>query len=208
MVCTADRFAMVELDVRLVRLATRHFNDLQGYRTALVGSVLVAVSSVSMATHSGTASVFSSLCAFLLVIYPMRQVDRYYADRFGRVEQGDKAYLGLVLLCVMGGLLLDSRQPFGPLAFWLLWSAYPMWLLFDGWPYRNHQVVEVAAALCAGAIGWTGSGAGDGVWSLAPGLLLVGFASIVTGLADHVLLLKATRAADAGASRRQHQARG
>jgi hypothetical protein len=180
---------MDEADPRLVRLVTRHFNDLRGYATALSGVVMAAPAATYVVTRSELAAAFAFVAAIAAVWVPMQRVDRYYHVKFGRVFHRGRPYLLAIAFGVSGALF--SAVPFGLRGFWVVLSLYPASLLIDGWPYRNHMILQtgvaVAAALFAGAQPATAA-------TLAPWFLLFGLVAVVSGLADHALLVRAMHA--------------
>ncbi len=184
---------MAEMDPRLVRLAARHFNDLRGYATALSGIVMVAPAAAYLATRNEAVAAMALAAAIAGVWMPMQRIDRYYRTRFGRVVQGNNRYTVLIAFAVAAGLF--SSVPFGLRGFWVVLSLYPAWRLIDGWPRRNHMILEItvalAAAIAAGGQPVTAS-------ALAPWFLLFGLAAIISGLADHALLVRAMRATKEG----------
>lgn len=184
---------MAETDPRLVRLLTRHFNDLHGYATALSGVVMAAPAATYLVTRNELAAAVAFAAAIAGAWVPMQRLDRYYSRRFGRVVQVRKRYL--VLIAFAAAASLFSSVPFGLRAFWVVLSLYPAAQFIDGWPYRNHMIlgalVALVAALAAGAQPVTTS-------ALAPWFLLFGLAAIVSGLGDHALLVRVMRVTEEG----------
>jgi hypothetical protein len=179
---------MVDTDPRLIRLVTRHFKDLQGYCKALAGVAMAVPGLVYVATRSDRLGAAATFCAVAVTFLPMRAAYHYYRERFGRVEQGDKAYR-LMIVFVCAAVL--TPLPHGVQMFWLVMAAHAAWLTLDGWPFRSHMLFEVAAALFAAL---TASAAPVTIQALMPGFALLGTASVITGLRDHALLVRAMRA--------------
>lgn len=175
---------MNKTDPGRVRLISRHFNDLCGFRTAVIGILLMGASGTWLATRNRRATVLAWLGLFLLAVWLLPRLERYYRDRFGRVEQRDQTHGLFVLFAGIGGSFVS--RPESAWVYWAFISSYSLWLLYDGWPYRTQELFVVAACACA-AVLTTRNG---GEVSLAPGLFLVGLAYVVAGWADHKLLVR------------------
>jgi hypothetical protein len=176
---------MAEMDPGLVRLISRHFNDLGGFRTTVIGMLLMGGSGTWLATRNGGVTMLATMGLFVLTVCALHRLERYYQAQFGRVVQGDKTYGLFVVLPAVGGIFVS-----GPESAWLYWaflSTYSLWLLYDGWPYRSHELLVVGACVCAAVLTSRNGGAMD----LAPGFFLVGFAYVICGWADHKLLVRA-----------------
>jgi hypothetical protein len=191
---------MDEIDPRLVRLLTRHLNDLRGYATALSGVVMAAPAAAYLATRNEVVAAVAFAAAIAAVWVPMKRVNHYYRSHLGRVVLGDRRYYIAIGFGIVGAI--SSSVPFGMRGFWVVMSLYPGWLLIDGWPYRKHMILEttvaLVAAMAAGGRPVTAS-------ALAPWFLLFGLAAIVSGLADHALLLRVTRATREGSGALAHE---
>jgi hypothetical protein len=184
---------MRDIDPRLVRLLARHFNDLHGLSYALASGGMICFGLLLL--YSGeTVAVFAGLGMVLLLRYPINRLSTYYRSQFGRVKCSDRPVVGLALMAFWLGasLLLSPRSPVTVSAFWLLAGLGPLWLMVDGWPFRWYEAFNVVAALLASYLAFS-SRAPAGV-ALGPGFVLAGSSGIIVGLADHALLVRATRA--------------
>ena len=79
---------MDEQDLRLIRLVTRQFTDLQGLGLVLAASAQIAFGVVWLSTHDIAVAVAAVVAGVAASVPLGRRVQRYYADRFGRVDSG------------------------------------------------------------------------------------------------------------------------
>jgi drug/metabolite transporter superfamily protein YnfA len=176
---------MAEMDPRLVRLISRRFSDLAGLRTALIGMLVMGLSGMWLWTRNGEATLLGLLVLVLLAVYPLHRIQRYYREQFGRVERRDNTSGLFVVLAWFSGFF--AIRPESAWLYWAFMSAYSVWALYDGWPYRRHELFVIAACACAAVLPSRNTGEAD----LGPGLFLVGFAYVICGWADHKLLVRA-----------------
>jgi hypothetical protein len=180
-----------EPDLHLTRLVARHFKDLQGLRSAVMGLAQMLASSVWITYgHEGPPVMRDLVFMFMIaglsfVSYPIHRLDVYYANRFGRAEQSDKSHRLALVLTVASLVFLNQSAATGMAAIWLTWAAYPLWLAVDGWPYRKHMLVVVAALVGPSAL------ALHGTVDPGFGFLALGLSSVIAGVADHRLLARA-----------------
>src|SRR5262245_7808586 len=121
---------MAETDPRLVRLVTRHFNDLQGLRVGAVAPPFAVAGAAWSMTRRVAPVMVAGGAAFVVAAFLLAPLDGYYA-RFGRVklsapERAIRSWFG-----VPTGILLRSQAhttPGAPSLFWLILSMYPLWL--------------------------------------------------------------------------------
>jgi hypothetical protein len=73
---------------------------------------------------------------------------------------------------------------------WVIWALYPIRLVWSAWPYRMHHVLTFAAALY---ILWsrTTGPVMPAVSDWAHHLEVLALALVITGLADHMVLMRA-----------------
>jgi hypothetical protein len=174
---------MVEQDLRLVRLVTRHFVDMQGLYRVLAGLALAISGIVYVVTRSDRLGAATMFGAVALTFLPLRAAQHYYRARFGRVQQGDKTYRVMIVLVVA-----TLVAPQGIQWYWTIVAAHAAWLVLDGRPYRWHMLFEVAAAVFAAI---TAPSAPVTAQALMPGFAVFGIAAVISGFADHALLVRA-----------------
>jgi hypothetical protein len=146
-------------DPRLVRLVTRKFNELQGLRAVAAG--------VQMALFTYVLNHFNSGPLDGLLQLPERWIRA--------------AWLVLWILPITFG---------GPFrVVWLVWALGPVWLIVDGWPYRAHHVVTLAAAGYLASLRIVGpNGFPETAWLVVAGIYLLSLVMVLTGFADHAVL--------------------
>ena len=176
---------MVDTDPRLVRLVARRFNDLVGLRTALIGILIMAASGIGLATRNAGATLLGLFGLVLLALYPMYRIERYYREQFGRVQRRDNTNSLFIVLAWFSAIF--AIRPELAWLYWAFMSAYSVWALYDGWPYRRQELFVIAACACGAFLTSRNAGEVD----LMPGLFLVGFAYVICGWADHKLLVRA-----------------
>jgi hypothetical protein len=188
---------MADTDPRLVRLVTRHFADLQGLRLAASAPVYLVASWAWLATGRELA-VFVWGGAALLVAGVMQHVlGRFYA-RFGRVQSSGRGRRGNFIPYWFGGMMVlllrvqEHTMPGAPSLFWLLVSVYPLWLAADGWPLRWWHVGTFASMVYVAFGRSTYPDPPAFAW-MAPRMWAFSATLVVTGILDHVLLLRIFR---------------
>jgi hypothetical protein len=183
---------MSEQDPRLIRIVARHFNDLQGLGTAVIGTLYAAGAGVWLATGSDAVTFLTVLVLVLPGACAVYALERFYAERFGRVivpPSRIKFGRSLFVLFMLASFVLTKTQQVAFLSAVLGVSS--VWLLIDCWPYRKHELfVIVAAGAAVQRVGWGPTASAD---DIAAATLLVGCAMTIAGLADHVLLVKGMR---------------
>jgi len=201
---------MDEQDLRLIRLVSRHFADLQGFSNVVLASGAIVIGVAWLVTQSFGETLAILAATYACTLMALQRTHTYYADRYGRVvvEKGS-GRVGLVFTVLATVFLAPSSHPSSAWPMWMISAAFPAWLVIDGWPYRAHHLVSVAAMLTAGFISLQAQSYFNGI---AQGLVLVGVSEIACGFADHALLERAMtvfrdRASGAlGAPRNQERA--
>jgi hypothetical protein len=181
----------VQTDPGVVRLLARHFNDMQGLRSVLVGVVALLVTTGYLVTRNDIVGVFLLLPAFLALALGMRALDRFYARQFGRVPVGPRRSI------LIGGALgilsgIDTYLHGFPSVCWSLWALWPAWFVYDCWPLRRYHLLSVAAALYLAITHVRVPAISATTW-MAQGMLILAWTLIATGLADHLLLARLMR---------------
>jgi hypothetical protein len=184
----------MEQDLQLARVVARHFNDMQGLRAVLVGACLTVVCASYLGTRDDRVGALGTVLMFIVTIPGMMALDGYYASNFGRTS-GRGAQRRSAMLGASIGILgvLDSNLPGAPSVLWCVWSIWPAWILWDCWPLRRYHVLTLTAALFLAVTHIQVPRTLDVYTWWAQGLLLLGFSAVVTGLADHALLVRVMR---------------
>jgi hypothetical protein len=191
---------MDEQDLGLIRLVTRHFNDLQGLGTVLAASAQILFGVVWLSTHDVVIAVVAVVTLIAAGIPFGRRVQQYYADRFGRIDAGPlPRWIGLTSGLAVLFVMSDTLRGVGPALLMVAFAGIFARHLIDGWPYRNYYIVAVAAALIAAGVALRTTSSFD---AIVQGVVIVSVAEIPCGFADHALLVRAmaamkTRRADA-----------
>lgn len=185
---------MAATEARLVRLIARHFDDLKGLERA---PVALALGGGAWA-WSSTGSVFATLLAvgaglmagviaYVFVADTYRQLGRVAPSRRARMAA---AAIGTATIPIMR---LQTAFIPGPSVVWLGFGLYSLWLLIDGWPWRWYHAFTCASAVYV-AFGRTSlAHPTDFAW-MAPRLWLFALTLLLTGIADHSLLVHSMRA--------------
>src|SRR5262245_57703430 len=145
---------MPERALRRVRFLAAHVEEMQGLRT--VAWVLwTAVTAVvwPFFPDSGWLSVGRFFLFGLYMPLVGEPLRRYYGRRVGRV--GGRPFPGVELRWGVWLLVAIplTNSPHPSAALFLVWSAYPVYVVASGWPYRAHHLLTVAAAAW---VAWSG----------------------------------------------------
>jgi hypothetical protein len=182
---------MTSGDAIRVRLLARHFNDMQGLRHVLVGLCLTVPASAYIATQDPTETVILLLVAFLAMSAGSMRLDRYYAQEFGRVPSGNRAgYIAGTVYAVSS--LFDQHLTGLPSVFWAFLVARELWIVWDCWPFRRYHLATAAASIYVSFTHTRIPAISTYLW-FAQGVLVVCWAAIPTGIADHLLLARLMR---------------
>jgi hypothetical protein len=178
--------------IRLVRLVTRKFNELQGLRVVAAGVQMALFTYVLNHFNSGPLDGLLQLFGLVLVVtwssWTAHWVPEYYFRRLGRVvpTRDPERWIRAAWL-VLWILPITFGGPFRVV--WLIWALCPAWLIMDGWPYRAHHVVTLAAA---GYLAWLRivgpNGFPETAWLVVGGIYLLSLVMVLTGFADHAVL--------------------
>jgi len=181
---------MDEQDLRLIRLVTRHFIDLRGWSNVIVACSAVVIGLGWLLTQSFGDTLAVLVVAYVCALPAMHRTHTYYAERYGRViaEKSRSGRVELAFVVLSTIFLAPSDHPANAWPLWTISAVYPAWLVVDGWPFRTHHLVTVAAMLSAAFISLHAQSYFNGI---AQGLVVVGVTEIVCGLADHALLERA-----------------
>ena len=198
-------------NLKRVRYVTGNYERLQGLRAVAVGVVLVlfgVMLSVGLLNGFPELRVFQILfqvtgviLAILMIVLPV-WVGSYYERRFGRVRsrwKGLSRYevIGMLLVLAFVYGLLAANQFYGEGMEQFLSGVAPGvyfggLLVYEWWPKRSRFTAywPVLAAVVAGS-GPLLSLAGQisGWQLLLPMIAILGVASIIGGLLDHLLLV-------------------
>ena len=188
---------MTALEPRLVRLITRHYDELHGLTVSAQGVFLMCISGVWLLTENPGATFLAVIGLLFPVALVCRWLDRFYAERFGRVTVLQPAWRSrhwLFISMLVAASWLASDLQF--LVLWIAVAAQAVWRVIAGWPYRCQEGFVLVAAVSAAVLGGRSQTAHD----LAAGNLLVGLAVAISGLADHRLLVRALPPATTRAS--------
>jgi len=180
---------MDEQDLRLIRLVTRHFSDLRGLSNVVIACTAIVIGVGWLLTQSFGDTLAVLVVAYVCALPAMQRTHTYYAERYGRVvieTRSRPLELAFVMLSTI--FLAPSDHPSNAWPLWIISAGYPAWLVVDGWPFRTHHLVTVAAMLTAAFISLRAQSYFNGI---AQGLVLVGITEIVCGFADHALLERA-----------------
>ena len=197
---------MTEADIRRIRLVARHFYDLQGLAMVLLAIFQIVWGLVWLDTHSEGIMAALMLGSVVAVAWPMKRLDRYYVERFGRVQGGRYSLPQIIVMSLVSPMFLQDRwQPAGTALFILVLGSYSAWLVFDGWPDRCHHLVAVGATVLAAVMAFH---AGSSYDALARAFVLFGISEVPCGFADHALLVRTMRGLRAWSSDAQASERG
>jgi len=177
---------------RLVRVVTGHFEELQGLRTAawmLSIAVMLWIPRLLPRTGwppflwFGLLSLYAPLVREPLRRYYARRVGRVASDRFPPLELRWSTWLIVALL------VLSGARPNALLC--LAWVAYPVHVVWSGWPFRRHHLLTVAVSSTVAVVHLA-----MGVTAPVPDVplerpLMALMAAVATaGLFDHALLMR------------------
>ena len=186
------------MEVKRVGFVTRRFSDLQGLRLVGAGIQLALYTAVFTQFNRGGLDQIAQMGGLVLVITLGAWIDHavpeYYGRRVGRVvaERPHRWAAIRAVWIVFWMLPVPFGGPFRML--WLIWGLCPVWLILDGWPFRVHHAATLAVALY---LAWMRILAPAGVVEasrvIISGTYLLSVAMILTGLADHAVLLRAFR---------------
>ena len=187
---TQTGLRMDDQDLRLIRLVTRHFIDLRGLSNVVVACTAIVIGLGWLLTQSFGDTLAVLVVAYVCALPAMQRTHAYYAERYGRViiEKARSGRVELAFVVLSTIFLAPSDHPSNAWPLWIISAVYPAWLLVDGWPFRTHHLVTVAAMLTAAFISLQARSYFNGI---AQGLVLVGVTEIVCGFADHALLERA-----------------
>jgi hypothetical protein len=182
---------MKETDPRVVRLVTRHFADLQGLRLAAFAPVYAAASWAWLATGRELPVLVWGGAAMALWLVMQNFLNRFYA-RFGRVLSPGRGTLIRFWFGSIAVLLLrvqEHTMPGAPSILWLLCSLYPLWLAADDWPRRWWHLGSFASMAYV-AFGRANDPNQTAFAWMAQRMWAFSLALVITGLADHALLMR------------------
>ena len=207
-----------------IRYVTGNYERLQGLRAAVMGVMLVLLGgglSIGLLAGFPGSQVFQALfrvtgviLVILMILLPV-WVGAYYERRFGQARsrwKGLSRYevMGMLLVLAFVYGLLAANQFYGEGAEQFLSSVAPGvyfggLLVYEWWPKRSRLTAywPVLAAVVAGSsplLSLVGQISG---WQLLlPMIAILGVASIIGGLLDHLLLVRTMKSLpedDAGA---------
>lgn len=198
MVCSADWFAMDELDPRLIRMLARHFPALQGLRMVAIAVCLQTLTLVWLTTRSEGWTIVAGAVPFALMLAALELLDRYYA-RFGRVVMGRRYQRALFLAGPVITFLLPFPTSGFPNVVWTTLAFGALWNAWDCRPYRWHQLLVFVAMLYVAFGRVAYPKAGELAW-MAPRMWAFASALVVAGLLDHRWFVRTMRQARAPAA--------
>ena len=180
-------------DPRLVRLASRHFNDMQGLRGVLFGLVTIPICGIYLSTRDTVSTAVAIVSGVAAVVAGMTVLDRYYARAFGRVSS--ELPRGWMYVAGAFGVVavFDQQLPGAPSLAWLVWACPYAWIVWDCWPERKYHLLTLAAVLFISISHVQVPRAVTTESWFAQGFLLLSFVEIATGSADHRLLVRLFR---------------
>lgn len=185
------------MNPRLIRVITAHFEELQGLRTVATGVTLAFLGFVGSLPAAdaidGLVQEIASLGPMCFIVWLGYAVPKYYACRTGRVVRTPAARLSFLLFALWVGFaatagLSPSRGLIS--AIWMMWALYPLRLVWSAWPYRMHHVLTFAAGLYILWLRMTGT-MPPTVSDWSRQMYVLAIALVATGLADHVVLMRA-----------------
>lgn len=187
---TADR-----LDLGRLRLIVRRFEELQGFRMALVGVVWSVVFGVAAIVGRSDRSLgdWTVVLLILSTLAPislgMWWLDRYYLKTFGRAPKARPARWrpehGAALVVVV--ITIGQQMGVGLMTVFLYQGMSSVWIVWRDRPYRLHHVIGAVAGFAAAATALASGAPGRDDVTIA-GLCLLGVGLTATGLLDHRLL--------------------
>jgi hypothetical protein len=188
----------VTSNLRLIHVVTRDFHDLQGLYRVLFGVVLLWLcGSSAMLRPDSMAGMYRQIVDFappmLLWWWASERLPQYYGARVGHVASRHSRLKRGILLPVwllMWASHIPTRGAWSLL--WIVWALVPVRPVWTGWPYRTHHLLMVAVS---GYVAWSRLTAAAPWFQrehdmFTQAFLLAG-AFIVTGLLDHIVLLRA-----------------
>ena len=196
-------------DLERIRYVTENYERLQGLRAVTTGVVLVLFGIVLSAGLPMRFTGFWTLQALLwgavvlaMLLLPV-WVRSYYERRFGQARsrwRGLSRYevMGMLLVLAFVYGLLAANQFYGEGAEQFLSSVAPGvyfggLLVYEWWPKRSWLTAywPVLAAVVAGSSPLLSLAAQISGWQLLlPMIAILGIASIIGGLLDHLLLVR------------------
>ena len=191
MVCSADWFAMTDLDPRLMRMLARHFHDLQGLREVAHAIFVQGVSLVWLTTRRQGWTIAAGAVGLPLLLTALSMLDRYYA-RFGRVVTKRRDGWGLRFAGLFAIVLLPLSTAGVPSLVWTTLAFGALWIAWDCRPYRSHHLLVFVAMIYVAFGRVAYPDAGDLAW-MVPRLWAFASALALAGLLDHRLLIRAMR---------------
>lgn len=185
-------------DLVKLQLVTERFWELQGLRSALLGSVILVGLAVyvllSLLTDlaGGVSGIIGLVSALLILLPGMVWLDRYYATAFGRLKPslaGRRFGMYIVPGVLISAYFIEKvlRLPVFTLYF-AGWGVIGLWVTIRDWPLRKHYLVEAAAAVISAALQWKTVPHEDLAFPDPLALLVFGLGLALTGFMDHRLL--------------------
>ncbi len=185
-----------------IRLLSRHFHELQGWRVATGGAFLALgmVVYVLITRHPTSEGALVALGLSFVPMFPAQwRLNRYYAENFGRQvmrrpEPVRSVLLPLILLMTVASFLnatFPEIPPGAPTA--AVVAFLSLWVTVRDWPWRGYYAIATIAV--ATAFTARATGAIDADAAVAVSFLLTGVAMVAIGLLDHRLLVRLTEEA-------------
>lgn len=203
---SAESEAMVR-DLERVRFVTENYEQLQGLRWAPIGlyfclyfwfSLTIWSSDRPLTFWWGLVSLVFAVSLIAGMFWAQGAIPRYYQRRFGQVRRGrwiDTVTLpSILLMCLFCAALLVNRIFHPPVDLALL--SFGVCMFVDSWPdrrFRIHPLIMMPVFIAASFLPLLG------VWSTSSGqepssievfLLFMGLYFVVSGVLDHLLLVR------------------
>jgi len=186
-------------DLARIRFVTRHQDELRGLHTAVFGLWMVAL--LAMSSYAPFHRRGASL-AFFMVVMTLPNIlheiaSRWYAARIGRVGSGRRPFLRtrLAWALLFGGIALDAlgvTPVAGHSGLLVLLAGYSLWVAVRDFPFRAYHLVALVLIAAAPPVTEATS------IMVFPQYALAGAWFLVSGLADHCLLVTCIKRMAAG----------
>jgi hypothetical protein len=186
-----------------IRLLSSRFNELQGLRVALAGTVIIIavggyLVAVPVPTNNGVMVALA--VSFVLMAPGVWWLNRYYAATFGRQvwKPGRFTRWFLPAYFVVASLLNASipEIPAGaPTVATVV--VVSVWVAMRNWPWRAYYLAAPVAVAIAFRFTASGGGVSNPHMTLAILFLTIGVSFVPIGMLDHMLLVKLMKEARA-----------